>query len=374
MAGRECRNLDGWGPSRVKFRRIAVVGALLLLVIVLVFVTRYYLHGRFIQETNDASLQADQITIGSKMAGYVRAVAVDDDQPVRKGQLLVAIDPVDFATRLRTTDADVASARAALVAARASGDEAAAQVDVARAELRTSRAALAFAKGEVARYRPLVAAGAEPASMLAQLVLNRDRAEAGLAGAEAALVQAERALATQSARSGQSAAELGAARTRRDAASNDLANTRLVTPVAGRVANRTVRVGQYVQPGSRLMTIVPDDSLYVLANFKETQLGLMRPGQPAKIEVDALPGVAFTGKVVSVTPGTGANFSLIPPQNATGNFTKIVQRVPVRIRIDAGPAARKVLVPGLSLVVRVDTRASRSELDAIASEQERLAR
>ena len=122
------------------------------------------------------------------------------------------------------------------------------------------------------------------------------------------------------------------------------------------------------------MTIVPDSGLYVVANFKETQVGLMRPGQPALIHVDALPGIEFLGTVTSVTPGTGANFSLIPPQNATGNFTKIVQRVPVRIRIKAGPAARKVLVPGLSLEVEVDTRAGRKELDAIQAEQDQLAK
>jgi membrane fusion protein, multidrug efflux system len=124
----------------------------------------------------------------------------------------------------------------------------------------------------------------------------------------------------------------------------------------------------------RLLTLVPSDELYVVANFKETQVGLMRPGQPAEIRVDALPGITFRGTVVSITPGTGANFSLIPPQNATGNFTKIVQRIPVRIRIEAGPAARKVLAPGLSLTAEVDTRSARDELDAIQAEQDRQRR
>ena len=119
------------------------------------------------------------------------------------------------------------------------------------------------------------------------------------------------------------------------------------------------------------MTIVPSQEIYVVANFKETQVGLMRPGQQARIQADALPGVEFSGTVASITPGTGANFSMIPPQNATGNFTKIVQRVPVRIRIDAGPAARRVLAPGLSVTVEVDTRTARDDLDAIRAEQER---
>ena len=132
-----------------------------------------------------------------------------------------------------------------------------------------------------------------------------------------------------------------------------------------------MRVGQFVQPGQRLMTIVPVQAIYIEANYKETQIGLMRPGQPATIEVDALPGVEFHGSVDSITPGTGATFSLIPPQNATGNFTKIVQRVPVRIRIDAGPEARRVLVPGLSLRVDVDTSAARGAIHQISAEEKR---
>jgi membrane fusion protein (multidrug efflux system) len=192
-----------------------------------------------------------------------------------------------------------------------------------------------------------------------------------VAAQRAAYVQAERRIDSAGAQAAQLAAQVQSARVQRQTASIDLASTRIVAPVAGRVANRSVRVGQFVQPGIRLMTIVPQQNIYIVANFKETQVGLIRPGQPASIHVDALPGIEFAGTVESVTPGTGANFSLIPPQNATGNFTKIVQRVPVRIRIDAGPAARRVLVPGLSLVVEVDTRANRKELETIQAEQDR---
>jgi membrane fusion protein (multidrug efflux system) len=134
------------------------------------------------------------------------------------------------------------------------------------------------------------------------------------------------------------------------------------------VGDRTVRVGQYVQPGTRMMTIVPVQDLYLDANFKETQIGLMRPGQPATIRVDALSGADLHGTVASFAPGTGSEFALLPPQNATGNFTKIVQRVPVRIHVDAGEEARKVLVPGLSVTVKVDTRSGRDAPRRIASE------
>jgi len=137
----------------------------------------------------------------------------------------------------------------------------------------------------------------------------------------------------------------------------------------GRVGDKTVRVGQFVQPATRLMSLVPLSKLYVTANFKETQIGLMRVGQPARISVDALDGVDIVGHVESISPGTGAQFSLLPPQNATGNFTKIVQRVPVRVAIDAGPDARKLLVPGLSVTVTVDTIGASGEMKRIADQE-----
>ena len=330
--------------------------------------------GRYLQETNDATIQADQVAIAAKLAGYVRTIAVADNQQVAEGALLAEIDPLDFQTRLSSADAGIATALAAQNAANATRVEAAAGIARASAALRAEIAAQAWAGRETVRYRALVAEGIAPAEKLSELTASRDKAEADVAAARAGLVQAQRRVETLSAEARRLEAQAGAARVERQAAANDLAATRLAAPVAGRVANRTVRVGQYVQPGMRLMTIVPGDAIYVVANFKETQVGLMRPGQPVRIEVDALPGVEFRGAVVSITPGTGANFSLIPPQNATGNFTKVVQRVPVKIRIDAGPAARKVLAPGLSLTVEVDTRSGKGELDTIRSEQERAAR
>ena len=142
--------------------------------------------------------------------------------------------------------------------------------------------------------------------------------------------------------------------------------------IAGRIGDRTVRVGQYVQVGTRLMTVVPIDRLYLTANFKETQIGLMRVGQPATIKVDALPGENIHGVVESFSPGTGSRFAQVPINNATGNFTKIVQRVPVRIHVDAGPEARRGLVPGLSVTVSVDTRSAKRDVDARGDESHRL--
>ncbi len=357
--------------ARSAAMRVAGLG---LLVLAVTGGIAYYFHYRgtlrFFQETNDATIQADQVAIAAKLSGYVRTVDVADNQLVLQGAPLIGIDPADYQTKVAAAEADIASAQAAEAASRASRAEAEAGIAQARAGLAAAHAGLSLASRETARYRPLVAAGAEPAERLSQLTANRDKAVADVAAARATLTQAERRVLSISADTARIATQADAARVQRQTAGNDLAATRLTAPIAGRVANRSVRVGQFVQPGMRLMTIVPDKDIYVVANFKETQVGLMRPGQPVRIRADALPEVEFAGSVASITPGTGANFSMIPPQNATGNFTKIVQRVPVRIRIDAGPAARKVLVPGLSLTVEVDTRSAKGELDAIRAEQE----
>ncbi len=334
----------------------------------------YETTGRFMQDTNDAYVKADGVTVSSKLAGYVRAVPVADNQAVGAGTMLVQIDPTDFSTRLAQASAQVDVARATEAATIAAISEAQSSVGQARAALQASQRELSYLNGEVARFRPLVASGAEPRQMLDQLAANRDKAAADVNAKQAMLAAANDRVTTARAQAGQSAAQIKSAQTQRAAADNDLGTTRITAPVAGRIGNSTVRVGQFVQPGQRLMTIVPTQALYIEANFKETQIGLMRPGQPVTISVDALPDVDFHGTVESITPGTGANFSLIPPQNATGNFTKIVQRVPVRIRINAGPESRKVLVPGLSLSVEVDTRSAKDAVEAIRKEQEQVAK
>ena len=329
----------------------------------------YLMHGQYVQSTDDAYVKADQITVSSKLAGYVKTVAAPDNTPVKAGDLLVEIDPTDYRIRLAQASAQQTLAAAGEANARAAIDQAVAGVSEAEAALASASRDLAYYNGEVARYRPLVAAGSEPRQTLDQMVSARDKAATNVAAQTAAVKSARaRAEAARAALAQQGAQGLAAA-AQANAARTDLATTKLVAPVAGVVASSSVRLGQFVQPGQRLMSLVPVQAIYVEANFKETQIGLMRPGQPATIEVDALPGVAFHGKVESVTPGTGATFSLIPPQNATGNFTKIVQRVPVRIRIDAGPEARRVLAPGLSLRVSVDTISAHDALSRIRTEE-----
>ena len=329
----------------------------------------YLNHGQYVQSTDDANLVADGVTISSKLAGYVRTVAVTDNQPVKAGALLVDVDPTDYRIKLEQLTAQEDVAKSGRATNQASITEGEAGVAQARASLVNAQRDLSYYNGEVARYRPLVAEGAEPKQTLDQMISNRDKAAATVAAQQAALASAGGKLDSARAQLGQTKAQIEAATAQADAARTDLNTTRLVAPVNGQVASSSVRVGQYVQPGQRLMTIVPIQAIYIEANYKETQIGLMRPGQPATIDVDALPGVEFHGTVESITPGTGATFSLIPPQNATGNFTKIVQRVPVRIRIEAGAEARKVLVPGLSLRVEIDTLGARGAIHQIRNEE-----
>ncbi len=356
-------------------RRLLRTGAVVALVIgigVGIYAYIGYLdHGQYIQTTDDAYVQADGVTISSKLSGYVRTLNVRDNQPVKAGDLLLEVDPTDYRLKLAQLRAQEDVAKSQTATSHASITEAQAGVAQAEAALASAQRDLAYNATEVARYRPLVAAGSEPRQTLDQFSSNRDKAAASVAQQQAALAAARGKLEAARAQLGQTRAQVESAAAQADAARTDLATTRLVAPVAGQVASSSVRIGQFVQPGQRLMTIVPIQAIYVEANFKETQIGLMRPGQPVEIEVDALPGVQFHGRVDSITPGTGATFSLIPPQNATGNFTKIVQRVPVRIHIDAGPEARRVLVPGLSVHASIDTISARGAVHQIRNEEKR---
>jgi membrane fusion protein, multidrug efflux system len=330
---------------------------------------RWWTVGRFIQSTDDAYLKADSMTVAPKVSGYVAEVYVADNQTVNAGQELVRLDGRQYQAALEQANATIAARKADIERGKAELAMQQANIAQARAQVVGARANLGHALEEVKRYEPLVASGAESNERLAELVNARNQASASLAAAAAAVQAAERQPASIQAQIDQARADLEAAEARAREAQLDLQDTLVRSTLSGRVGDRTVRVGQYAQPGTRLMTIVPVQDVYLEANFKETQIGLMRPGQPASIRVDALPGVTLQGTVASLSPGTGSQFALLPPENATGNFTKIVQRVPVRIRLDASPLMRQVLVPGLSVTVHVDTRGARHETEkALARE------
>ncbi|VXB01418.1 Multidrug ABC transporter permease [Burkholderia sp. 8Y] len=352
-------------PSR---RRLLIIVGIIAIVAGLVWGLRWWTVGRFIETTDDAYLQADSVTIAPKVAGYVTEVLVADNQAVAAGAPLARLDTRQYQASLdqakATLDAraaDIQRAEAELRQQQANADQAKAQADV-------SRVSLAHAEDDVRRYQPLVATGAETAERLASLVSTRDQARATLAANLAAARSAATQIGATQAQIVQARAQMEAADAQLNQSKLDLNDTTLYSPLAGRVGDRSVRVGQYVQPGTRLMTVVPVQSLYLEANFKETQVGRMRVGQPATLHVDALKGTDLHGVVESFSPGTGAQFALLPPENATGNFTKIVQRVPVRIRIDTGPQTREVLLPGLSVTVDVDTKSATDQSKRIAAE------
>ncbi|WP_404477199.1 HlyD family secretion protein [Novosphingobium sp. BL-52-GroH] len=332
---------------------------------------RYMSFGRFQEETDDAFIQSDAITVAPKISGYVDKVFVSENQAVKAGAPLVLIDPRDYRAQASQSQAQIDVAKANVSGVVAQIDEQSASIDQARAQLAAAQAEADHAAREVARYRPLAATGAETRQQLAQLENEATQARAKTAEARAALSSAQKRVATLQAQKRQAEAQGEAARAQFAAANTDVEATILRATADGRIGSKSVRQGQFVQASTRLMSLVPDRSLYVTANFKETQLGLMRVGQPVSVEVDALPGVELRGVIESIAPGTGAQFSILPPQNATGNFTKIVQRIPVRIAINAGPETRKLLVPGMSVEASVDTRSARGSEDRIRKEQER---
>jgi membrane fusion protein (multidrug efflux system) len=350
-------------------RYALVAGLIIAAVVGVLWFIDYQAYGRFVEGTDDAYIRADAVTVSPKISGYVEQVYVTDNQDIRAGQPLVRIDARDYAAQAAQYRAQIDVAQANADNIRAGIREQAATIDQARAQLRASQASARFSAGEVARYVPLAASGAETGERLASLRNEAAQAADKAAGDAAALASAERRILSLQAQVRQARAQGEAAQAQRSAADVNLGSTTIRASIDGRIGDKSVRVGQFVSQGIRMMSVVPVQAIYIIANFKETQLGLMRRGQPARISVDALPGIELKGHVESVSPGTGAQFSLIPPQNATGNFTKIVQRVPVRIAIDAGAEARRVIVPGMSAAVRVDTKGAKGDLDRIDNEE-----
>jgi membrane fusion protein (multidrug efflux system) len=360
-------------PSPLKNPRVRIILLIVIAVAVIggvLWYVRYQSVGKFMQGTDDAYIQADAVTISPKVSGYVDKVFVADNQQVKAGTPLLQIDARDYNAQAAQVEAQIDVARANAEGVRAQIREQQAAIDKARSDLSAARSDAAFAHAEVVRYQPLAASGAETREKLSQLLNQARQADAQVASAQAALTSATRRVGTLQAQVQQANAQGEASRAQLAAAKVNVGATILRASIDGRVGDKTVRIGQFAQAGTRLMSIVPVQQIYVEANFKETQLGLMRVGQPVTLDVDALPGVEIHGRVESVSPGTGAQFSLLPPQNATGNFTKIVQRVPVRIALDAGPETRKLLVPGMSVDVTVDTRSAKGSVQRIRDEQD----
>jgi membrane fusion protein, multidrug efflux system len=317
----------------------------------------YEISGKYRQSTDDAYVQADMVAVSPKVSGYVDEVLVVDNQQVKAGDPLVRIDPRDYRAQVAQYAAQLDMAAANADNARASISEQEASVAMAQAQLTSAESEARFAAAQVARYEPLAKSGAESTEKLTSLRDQAAKSAASVSAQRASLLQAQRRIDSLKAQLRQAEAQGESAQAQLDAAKVNLEATTVKASIDGRVGDKSVQLGQYVQAGTRMMSIVPVDKPYVTANFKETQIGRMRPGQAATISVDALPGVALKGHVESIAPGTSSQLSVLPPQNATGNFTKIVQRVPVRIAIDPAADSRGPLVPGLSVEAEVNIAA-----------------
>jgi membrane fusion protein (multidrug efflux system) len=348
--------------KRRKIKIILIVGAVVVLLVALAWFAWYETVGKFHEETDDAYIQADTVTVSPKVGGYVEQVLVRDNQDVQAGQPLVRIDPRDYNAQTEQFRAQIDIAKANADAVRAQIAEQESAVAGQRAQLAAAEKNAAYAAGEARRYAPLVDIGAENGQTLADRRNQAAQAFEQVRTQRAALANAEKRIGSLHAQVRQAEAQGEVAAAQLKAASVNLQQTTLSASVAGRIGDSTVRVGQFAQPGTRLMSIVPLGTMYVEANFKETQIGRMRVGQLVEIKVDALPGLKLRGRIDSLSPGTGAQFSLLPPQNATGNFTKIVQRVPVRIAIDASREAHERLLPGLSVKATVYTKENKDAI------------
>ncbi|NIJ69531.1 HlyD family secretion protein [Xanthomonas sp. 60] len=351
-----------------KVRWTLTIIGVAVLVILIAWLVYHLLVGRYLQDTNNAYLQADAVAVAPRINGYVTEVLVQDNQWVKAGEPLLRIDPRTYRATLDQAEAVIAVREADIAAARAGVQGQQSSLVQARSQLAAATASLRFARAEVARFTPLAASGADTHEHVESLRHELERAQAQYEAAKAQIEGAQSQIEASQAQLEQAQAGLKQAQADATQAGVAFEDTELRARIDGRVGNKTVQVGQFIAAGTRTMTIVPVSALYLSANFKETQVGLMRPGQPAEIKVDALPGTTLQGVVESISPGTGSQFALLPPQNATGNFTKVVQRVPVRIRVEAGPEARNVLVPGMSVDVTVDTRSAKQARDRTKDE------
>jgi membrane fusion protein, multidrug efflux system len=342
---------------RLAWRRLLAAGAAALVIAGLgTFGWHYWTVGRFEVSTDDAYVKADSTIVAPKVGGYLREVLVADNEPVRAGQLLARIDDRDFLTALQQAKANVAAALADIDNMHATIDRQKADIAQARATVAIDKANLTFMQQDHDRYTDLAQRGAGSVQAAQQAVSKRDVARATTERDEAALESAQRQLAALGAQLARVEAVLAQDRAIEAQAELNLDYTSIVAPVDGVVGNRSLRVGQYVQAGTQLMAVVPLDGVYVVANFKETQLTDVRARQPVYIEVDTFPGTRFKGRVDSIAPASGQEFALLPPDNATGNFTKVVQRIPVKIVLDADNPVAGALRPGMSVVPTVDTR------------------
>src|SRR6516162_2796772 len=345
-------------PPRQAIRRAALALATALGVAVATDFGHYYLStGRYLETSDDAYVKADSTIVAPKVSGYLAEVLVADNEPVKAGQLLARIDDRDFRTALDQARADVAVADAAVHNLDAQIELQQPIIKQQAAEVDAAEANLKFAQQERTRYDDLMKSGSGTVQRAQQTDAALRAQTAQLQQGRAGLDAANKKIEVLSSERAKAVAQLARARAVEQQAALNLSYTQITAAVEGTVGARSLRVGQYVQAGTQLMAVVPLDAVYVVANFKETQLTHVRDGQPVELRVDSFHSTKLRGHVDSLSPASGLEFALLPPDNATGNFTKIVQRVPVKIVLD-DQSLTGLLRPGMSAEPTVDTKAT----------------
>jgi membrane fusion protein (multidrug efflux system) len=343
--------------SRWSLRRLLIgLVAGLLLIVGALYGAHWWTTGRYLVTTDDAYMQAHSVLISPHVSGYITAVPVDDNEPVHAGEILARIDPRDYQTALDQARANVAAAQARADSFQQQIAQQRLLVEQDRQQVAADQAALDYAKQNFERYTAMSRSGAGSVQQAQQATSYIRQTAASLRRDTTGVAAARRQIAVFKAELAQAKATLIQQQAIEKQAELNLAYTVIRASVDGTVAVRTVRVGEYVQPGTQLMAVVPLQAVYVVANYKETELTAVRPGQPVEIEVDTFPGATVRGTVDSIAPASGEEFALLPPDNATGNFTKIVQRIPVKIKIDQGDPLFGRLRPGMSVEPTIDTK------------------
>jgi membrane fusion protein, multidrug efflux system len=342
---------------RRTLRRAALTAALLVTALGGAWYARdWWMVGRFIASTDDAYVGGNVTPLAPHVDAFVQQVLVEDNERVRAGQLLIQLDPRDYQASLDHAEATLQAKSAAVESLRAQYTLQQSMIRQQEAELAAKKATATFAQQEADRYHALAQTSYGSRQNEERTSALQQEAQSAVASAEAGLEAARQRLKVLEAQIAEADAAVAQAQSDLRTAQLNLGYSEIRSPIDGYVGNRAAQIGAYATKGTYLISVTPASGLWVDANFKEDQLTHMVPGQPASVTADVLPDHIFQGHVVSLSPGTGAVFSVIPPENATGNFTKIVQRVPVRIVLDAGDPNLALLRPGLSTIVRVDTR------------------
>ncbi|WP_371366533.1 HlyD family secretion protein [Pseudomonas sp. QL9] len=351
-------------PVKTKSRKpFKLAAATLLLIGAGLYGAHWWTSARFLETTDDAYVGGDVTVISPRVAGYIAELQVNDNQFVHAGDLLARIDDRDYRAALAKTEGAVHAEEALLGNIDAQAALQDAVIRQSQAEIDAAAAEESRSRDDNRRYQTLVQRNAISVEAAQRAEATWKTARANSDKAHATLLAARRQLDVIQSQRQQAQAALEQAQAERERARLDLGYTELRAPVDGYIGNRRARVGSYVAAGTQLLAVVPAQGLWVDANFKEDQLAHMKAGQAVTVEADILPGKVFHGHLDSLAPATGAQFSILPPENATGNFTKIVQRVPVRVHLDAADGKLGDLRPGLSVVVEVDTRKPGHEQD-----------